>query len=911
MQQASVLIIEDENIVADHLAGMVEGLGYQVIGTAVSGEEGLRIARERCPEVVLLDVRLAGKLDGIDTASRVRQLCDAAIIFVTAHSDRDTVKRASASGVLGYVLKPFDELNLAIQLEVALYKHQADKALRDSEARYRTLFNSIDEGFCILQMLFDQEQMPIDYRFVEINPAFEQQTGLQRALGRTVRELVPGIESFWFDVYGKVAVTGQPIRFVDYAESMDRWFDVYAFRIGEPDEHTVAVLFTDITKRKRTEEAMRASEDRFAKAFTASPDGLVISRESDGVIYEVNQSFLNMLEVRREQVIGRRSTELNLIRPEERTNALKILNQEGRLRDLELHVPRLAGPSRCVLISTERIQMAGEPLLLTIIRDITERKRAEEALKEAMERYEQHVRLFEGVASTTPDFVYLFDPQGRFVYANRRLLEVWGMALPDVIGRTCRELGYEQWHHDMHMREIARVIETKAPIKGEVPFKAPLTGIFGVYEYIFTPVFDTKGGVEFIAGTTRDVTERKDAESELRETREQLTILTAQLEQRVEERTRELSQSQDALRALARELNLAEQRERKRLAADLHDHLQQTLVLGKLKVGQAKLAMGPVPGGAETLKQLDDIFQDALTYTRTLVSELSPPVLRDHGLMAGLKWLAEYMKKHALTVELRAVDQSDPELPEDQVVLVFQSVRELLINSAKHAGTGQAVVSLERRRSMLHIEVRDAGKGFAAADVGAPSDVSSKFGLFSIRERMKALGGFFHIASMPGQGTRCELVIPLPHHAAGERAASLPSSIRPIDSGASMKRQGSIRVLLVDDHAMMRQGLRSVLEGYADVEVVAEAADGEQAIAAVRQFQPAVVVMDINMPRLNGVDATRHIKAEYPGILVIGLSVNADGQNGTAMEKAGAMLLLTKEAAVEQLYSAIQRAVNG
>jgi len=132
----------------------------------------------------------------------------------------------------------------------------------------------------------------------------------------------------------------------------------------------------------------------------------------------------------------------------------------------------------------------------------------------ARARYEHQARLFDSVVSTTPDFVYLFDRGGRFIYANRRLLEVWGVPLGDAVGKTCLELGYPRWHHDMHMREIAEVIETRRPIKGEVPFKAPLTGIFGVYEYIFTPVFGPGGEVEIIAGTTRDVTDRKVAEEE-------------------------------------------------------------------------------------------------------------------------------------------------------------------------------------------------------------------------------------------------------------------------------------------------------------------------------------------------------------------------------------------------------------
>jgi len=136
----------------------------------------------------------------------------------------------------------------------------------------------------------------------------------------------------------------------------------------------------------------------------------------------------------------------------------------------------------------------------------------------------QQVRLFEAVASTTPDFIYVFDTEGRFQYANRRLLEVWGLALGDVVGKTCLELGYEPWHHEMHMREIAQVVKTREAITGEVPFRAPRTGIFGVYEYIFTPVLGVSGEVELIAGTTRDVSERKRVEEALRTSEERLAI---------------------------------------------------------------------------------------------------------------------------------------------------------------------------------------------------------------------------------------------------------------------------------------------------------------------------------------------------------------------------------------------------
>jgi len=132
------------------------------------------------------------------------------------------------------------------------------KLLYDSERKYRTLFDSIDEGFCIVEMLFDENNKPVDYRFLDTNPSFEKQTGISNALGKRMREIAPQHEEHWFELYGKIALTGEPARFENEAAQLHRWFEVFAFRIGEAKQKKVAILFNDITTRKRTEGEMQA-----------------------------------------------------------------------------------------------------------------------------------------------------------------------------------------------------------------------------------------------------------------------------------------------------------------------------------------------------------------------------------------------------------------------------------------------------------------------------------------------------------------------------------------------------------------------------------------------------------------------------------------------------------------------------
>ena len=336
-------------------------------------------------------------------------------------------------------------------------------------------------------------------------------------------------------------------------------------------------------------------------------------------------------------------------------------------------------------------------------------------------------------------------------------------------------------------------------------------------------------------------------------------------------------------------------------------------------------------------------MSDAIIYMRTLVANLSPQILYEFGLPAALRWLGEQMQRYDLAVTVQ-IETAELQLSEDQAVLLFQCVRELLMNAVKHAKSDHAAIRITRTSTNLRIEVRDQGAGFEppAAVIANPDAVeASKFGLFSIRERMKALGGRFELYSAPDQGTTATLTLPLESIAdSGLRAESTGTAIshqrsvvtigsedaapevishQPRPSAPTPKTHSPtrntpsrpIRVLLVDDHAIVRQGLRGVLESYPDVEVVGEAMDGEEAVAAAEALQPSHVVMDINMPKLSGIQATARIKSRCPDVFVIALSVHASGPMEDAIIQAGATILLTKGAVVSELYSAILTTLSG
>jgi signal transduction histidine kinase len=398
----------------------------------------------------------------------------------------------------------------------------------------------------------------------------------------------------------------------------------------------------------------------------------------------------------------------------------------------------------------------------------------------------------------------------------------------------------------------------------------------------------------------RELSERKQIE-------EQLRHLTGTLEERVKERTQELAMSYSRLRALATDLTVAEQRERRRLATELHDYLAQMLVVTRMKIAQ--LQKQDHDGEVRTiLEEADQLLHQSLDYTRSLVSELTPQALYERGLGAALQWLGDQMSRQQILKVEMSLDIPNLQLPETDAVLLFQSIRELLFNVFKHGKTDQACVSMSYAQNVLSVTVSDRGCGFDISHL--KDDRSDRFGLLSIRERMIALGGSFDLQSVPGKGTVASLQLP---HTASDGKVEDAAPLRSLSPGlTSISRRlvTPLRVLIVDDHQMVREGLNSILEEYDDLTVVGEASTGEQALQSVRTLQPDVVIMDMHMPGWNGAESTKRILREYPATVVIGLSIQSDPQVAESMLEAGVAAFLPKEAIGNDLYATIQTAVS-
>jgi PAS domain S-box-containing protein len=579
-------------------------------------------------------------------------------------------------------------------------------------------------------------------------------------------------------------------------------------------------------------------------------------------------------------------TFLDHVLPEDRDKVNAIV-REGTAKDAnwsyECRIRRRDGEVRWISVtgSPKKDVMGNIRWVIGIVRDITEKKQVEEALRES----EAH---FRALLTSSSEVLYCMNPD----WSEMRHLHSRGF-LADTI--TSNPKWFNEYIPPKDQPHVKAVIDNAIRTRSIFELEHRVRQADGSIGWTFSravPILDERGEIMEWFGAAINITERKEAEQALQE-------LNKRLEERVGERT-ELAESRTRLlQKLAVELIEAEEKERRRIAEFLHEDLQQDIV-------SARMQLQALAAGGEILKNVDQLLEETIEKSRRLAHELSPPALHQFGLSAGLEWLIRHMKDYfGMQVQFNQ-DLAHPVKDKALQVFIFRVLKELLFNSARHSGVKSAEVDLVGKGKTLFLSVRDRGSGFDPDCLD--SDKNFGLGLISLQERTRALGGHMEIESAPGKGSQVTLSIPF--DLAESRDSGICESTAEYYPDISIEKKAdqgpqTIRVLFADDHKVMRQGLISMIADKPDIEVAGEAVSGEEALEMARRVRPDVIIMDISMPGMGGIEATRRIKAENPGIRVIGLSMYAGEDIHQKMQEAGADGFVSKSGSSSEILKAI------
>jgi len=630
-------------------------------------------------------------------------------------------------------------------------------------------------------------------------------------------------------------------------------------------------------KLRRTQVALEASHARYFDLYEFAPITCITLSEQ-GVISAANQRATTLLGVSRDALVDRSLSEF--VSPEDHENHDRFrqrLFETGAIQAYDLRMVRQDGSRFWARLTMTRVgnEAQGAHTCQITISEITARKEAEEGLK-----------LFRALLDQANDAIEVVDPvTARFLDVNEKACSSLGYTRQELLALTVHDIDPIA-SLPIYTQRMARLRENAtSTLTLESVHRRKDGSTFPVEVNIRLIQLDR----EYSLAITRDIGKRKQADEGRRKLVQQLL------------------QSQTKLRALVAEISKAEERERRRLAAELHDGLAQTLTLIRMCLSRAR-NMASADEVRRVLKEAEPYVDISIDYTRSLMTQLSPRVLYDFGLPPALAWLGDQMRRYSLAVEV-AGEPDDFELDEDHAVLLFQCARELLWNVVKHARTNRAKIFYRLGDGELTLEVSDRGQGFDGAHFTERSSSAERFGLFSIGERLELHGGRLDVDSVPGRGTRATLSIPVSIPVDPMRKSSTrPSSQTVAENPSAAVKE--LRVALVDDHPLLREGLRRVMAVHNDLCVVGEAQDGLGAIEMARQTKPDVIIMDINMPRMNGIQATKRILEELPDTVVVGLSVASDAYIEQGMKKAGASRCVAKARASEEVYTAIIKAVE-
>jgi PAS domain S-box-containing protein len=870
--------------------------------------------------------------------------------------------------------------------------------LQDSRENYRRLLNSIDQGFCVLQMLYDAADQPVDYRFIEINRNFELHTGLRSAVGRTALELVPDLEWHWIDRYDRVARTGESARFELHSQAMQRTFAVEAVRVGEPAGRKVALLFSDISQMRAAESKLRDSEQRYRLMFQHHPHPMwVYDQETLGFL-EVNDAALAHYGYSREDFAT--MTIADIRPPEDRPRleeevaaTVRGLSERGTL----WRHRRKDGSLIDVQISSHPFEYAGRRAALVLSMDVTEQRRAQQHLERTSETFYRLVQ-------NDPFGVYIVDSDFRLREASKGTLRAFG-GIDPLIGRDFAEVVTVLWGAAA-AGIIQRFRHTLAT--GE-PYSESLTdrradraltesydwriervtlpdGRFGVVCYFYDLserqrweqqlqesearfratadglplivwVHDAEGRQEFVNQTFCDYFDV--TREQMRDGRWQVLIHPDDMQAYVEGfldcvRGRRPFHAECRVRrgdgqwrwmenwarprfdASGQFLGMvgagADITDRKRIDEDLRnadrqkDEFLATLAhelrnpLAPIRNVTQLLEMNPshevVARGTQILRrqvrQMNRLLDDLLDVSRLTLKRLrlQTQPLDLHDVIAdALEQSRPLLDSAGQTVVLHLPD--GPVMVDGDRERLAQVLSNLLNNAARYAaGPAEVVVGVAVTDGKVELSVRDRGMGIAPEDLprifgmlvqGQAGYQTTKSGLgigLSLVRGLVELHGGSVQARSDGLGKGAEFIVRLP---------VLPSTPRlDHDTSPALSAAGGERILVVDDNVDSADSMALLLStlGYA----TRTAYNGTDALRAAQNFAPAVALLDIGLPDIDGLEVARRLKASSwgRGIHLIALSGWGQADDKRRSTEVGIEAHLTKPADPAQLRDLLE-----
>ncbi len=525
---------------------------------------------------------------------------------------------------------------------------------------------------------------------------------------------------------------------------------------------------------RENERIIQTSREHFQTLVSTSPVG-VFETDTDGASIMVNEQWLRITGMTAAQAAGKGWADA--LHPDDRDRVVSEWQAAmAEQRPFRIEHRQLTPDGADCWVLAQAAGMKDETGTVTgyigTITDITGLKRTEQELQESNQR-------FSTIFHRSPVAIALSRLEsGEFTDVNETFLRLFGYERQEVIGKTSLELGLlpdlgdrPAWVKELKARGQVRQFEQSFCRKnGE-------TGhLLGSLELV------TLSGQLYALAMLSDITSRKNAELLLTGINEELESLVgertaslsavnAQLLREIDERKKieqEMLEHQRLLQAMSLELSMAEERERDRIAGELHDQVGQRLILAKMKLDAlgSRLAEHPLEqDAAEVVSLVEQTIQD----TRSLTFQIRPPLLASAGLEATVQWLGEELKENYGLRMAFSGDAVTQPLPYEICSTLFQAVRELLLNVARHAGTDEVRVRMKRDAAALRISIDDDGRGFDPLEVRLRKTRNGGFGLFNIQQRIEYLGGVLVIDSKPGSGTRATITVPVDEEAEKKR----------------------------------------------------------------------------------------------------------------------------------------------